>query len=144
MTYLLITLTCLVASQATYMISHKTKLNSVKASSLTTLLFIGLTHFLAFPIVPQLQAAFFGGSFVGMSEVSRLSQRAVFFGGLIFSGVFSYLLSFEWKMGGTLGAAAFFSCLSVHLLRFIYRRAFLPVSQEGVRQDPVEAPRKSA
>jgi hypothetical protein len=113
--YLLVIATSLLGAHLTYWLTHKKKrMNSVRASSLLTLLFVAATVPVPYFFIPKLQAAFFGATFVGMSDPSRLCEKRVLVAGLVFSLIFCFLLQFRVGLGGTLGASAFFACLLVH------------------------------
>ena len=102
-------LTSLLGTHITYWVSHKTRFSAIRASALSTLIFVAATS------DPRLQAAFFGATFVGMSDSSRLSEKKVLLASAIFSLIFSFLLAhLRAGIGGTLGASAFISCLLVY------------------------------
>jgi hypothetical protein len=112
----LILLTCLAAAHLTYFLSHEKKMGPVRASSLATLAFIAFTFWIPFALIPKLQAAFFGASFVGMSDTSRLNEKQIVLASMIFSVCFYAISHFKVGLGGTLGATAFAACLMVSLL----------------------------
>ena len=112
-----IMITSLLSAHLTYLLIHRFKMNSVRSSSLITLIFI-----LVIAVLPvagwalKLQAAAFGGSFVGMSDASRLCEKRVLAASLIFGAFFCFMSQFKGGIGGTLGALAFASCAIVYFL----------------------------
>jgi len=114
--YFLIVLSSLLGAHLTYWCTHTStrKMNAIRASALLTLIFVALTFPLPFVFIPKLQAAFYGATFVGMSEPHRLSEKMVLLASALFSLIFCYLLRFQGGIGGTLGASAFLACLLVH------------------------------
>jgi hypothetical protein len=119
MTYVFILLTSLLSTHVTYLLSHRKKLGPVRASALSTLIFVALTAAIPYSLIPRLQAAFFGASFVGMSDSSRLCERKVLVASLVFSIIFCLLSYLRQGIGGTLGATAFLSCLVVYCLNLM-------------------------
>jgi hypothetical protein len=109
-------LSALLGAHFTYFLVHRTKISSVRASSGLTLFFILITLPVHILNVVPLQAAFFGGSFVGMSDSKRLNEASVLFASLVFSQIFSLVSRFQSELGGTLGATAFLSCLIIFLI----------------------------
>ena len=111
MNSLLIIGASLLGAHATFRLAHRTRLGAIRASTLASLLFVALTTPLGWLLVPKLQAAFFGASFVGMSDAKRLSHRHVLLAALIFSAFFFGLSFLPISLGGSLGASAFLSCI---------------------------------
>lgn len=118
MTLILILLVSQVAAQLTHALALTKHFGSVRASSFLTLLFIGLTSFFTFPIIPTLHAVFLGSSFIGMTDPKRLSKLQICLSSVIFSFIFNFLISYLKGAGGVLGFSAFMSCLIVH---FVWR-----------------------
>ena len=113
----------LLATHLTYWLAHAKKMSPVRAASLVTLVFIGISSLFASALLLPLQTTFYGGAFVGMSEPSRLSEKKV----LLASGVFAFIfyglqqvdfVHFKGGVGGTLGATAFISSLIVFWIQF--------------------------
>jgi small basic protein len=122
---LLVIACSLLGAHLTYWLTHKKKrMNAIRASSLLTLLFVAATVPVPYFFVPKLQAAFFGATFVGMSEPSRLCEKRVLVAGFVFSLIFCALLQFKVGLGGTLGASAFVACLLVHFSTRRFPRSF--------------------
>lgn len=116
MTILLTLLVSQIAAQLTHQLALTKHFGSVRASSFLTLLFIGLTSFFNYPIIPTLQAVFMGSSFVGMTDPKRLSVLQICLSSLIFSFMFNFLSGYLKGAGGVLGFSAFISCLIVHFI----------------------------
>lgn len=116
MNYALMILTSLLGAHLTYFLSHRGKMGPIRASALSTLFFLACTFLAPFAIIPRLQAAFFGATFVGMSDASRLSEKRVLFASAIFGVFFCFLSQFKGGIGGTLGAAAFASSVLAYAL----------------------------
>jgi hypothetical protein len=112
-----------IATQLTHALTLHKKFDAVRASSLLTLVFNLITSFIHHEFVPVLQAIFLGSSFVGMTEPTRLSRGQLALASVVFCLNFHFLLSYLKGYGGTLGLAAFISCLFVHYLGKISRRA---------------------
>jgi hypothetical protein len=109
----------MLGAHMTFWFTHRNKfrkMNAIRASALSTLLFVACTMPFHFLIIPKLHAAFFGGSFVAMSEPHRLSERKVLLASFVFGLLFLVLLQFKGGIGGTLGATAFVSCLAIYYL----------------------------
>jgi hypothetical protein len=108
-TYLWTLLASLLGTHVTYWLSHKTKFGAIRASALSTLIFAAATS------DPRLQAAFFGATFVGMSDSKRIGEKKVLLASVVFSLIFTFLLTrMRSGIGGTLGASALISCLLVY------------------------------
>ncbi len=108
-----------VATQATHQLALRPGFGPVRASSLFTLIFIGLTFTLPFAVIPTLHAACLGASFVGMTEPTRLSRKELAFASLIFAFIFQFLIIYLKGFGGALGLSAFVSCLVTY---FIFKK----------------------
>lgn len=104
------------ATQSTHALALRPNFGQVRASSLLTLIFIGLTFSLPFDSIPSLQAAFLGASFVGMTEPHRLSRKELMVASLIFGFIFQFLIIYLKGFGGALGLSAFVSCLVTYFL----------------------------
>lgn len=106
----------LVGAHATFWLRHHAKLDSIRAATLTSLVFIGLTSPFHVAVIPKLQGAFYGSCFVGMSDASKLSERDILISALLFSALFCVVSQFPISLGGSLGAAAFIACILTHYL----------------------------
>jgi hypothetical protein len=107
----------MLGAHTTYWFTHRNKfqkMSAIRASAISTLLFVVCTTPFSFLIIPKLHAAFFGGTFVAMSEPHRLSERKVLLASFIFGLFYLVLLQFKGGIGGTLGATAFVSCLVIY------------------------------
>lgn len=96
----------------TYKVAQFPKMGAVRSSALLSLL-VGLL-FYTFPTGKEYElipTAFIGASFVGMTSVNRISSSLqIFLVGMLFGGIFHYLVPSHTGFGGTLGASA---CLAV-------------------------------
>lgn len=101
----------LVAVYGTHHLSQNNKIGSVRASSFLTLAFCLITYPISHELIPSLQAAFFGASFVGMASPNRLSKIQLFIACLIFSYIYVFMIHHLEGIGGALGFSAFVSCL---------------------------------
>lgn len=119
MTLILILIVSQTAAQLTHALALTKHFGSVRASSFLTLLFIALTSFFVFPIIPTLHAVFLGSSFIGMTDPTRLSRLQIFLSSVIFSFMFNFLVTYLKGAGGVLGLSAFASCLIVHFIWWI-------------------------
>ena len=108
-----IILITLLAAHGTHYLVSKKNIHPVRASSTLTLGFIALTYLLQVPTIDLFHAAFFGGSFVGMSDSKKLSLRQLTAAGIIFSLIFCFLIHHLRGIGGALGFSAFSSCLII-------------------------------
>lgn len=104
----------ILGAQVTYFLIHKVHMPTVRASSASTLIFALIVGALNISFVGALQAAFFGATFVGMTDKSRLGWKRVLLASLIFGVVFVFLIPLAQGFGGGLGAAAFFSSSVVY------------------------------
>ncbi len=120
-------LTSMVAAHSTYWLTHSRKMGPVRAAGLSTLVFLGVSSLLSGGILSSLQTTFYGAAFVGMSEPSRLKERSVLAASILFALLFALLkkiefVRFQGGVGGTLGATAFVSCLSVYWIQVLIAR----------------------
>ncbi|MNK98213.1 hypothetical protein D3C87_1185720 [compost metagenome] len=104
-----------IGAELTFYLIHKKHVSTVRASSASSLLFALSALALQLPFGNVLPAAFFGATFVGMTDKSRLGYKRVFAASLIFGLIFTFLIPLAQGFGGGLGAAAFVSCAVVHL-----------------------------
>lgn len=118
MIFLITLIVSQVATQLTHSLALTKHFGSVRASSFLTLVFIGLTSFIAHPMIPTLHAVFLGSSFIGMTDPERHSRLQLILSSFIFSIFFTFLIRYLSGAGGVLGFSAFISCLIVH---FIWR-----------------------
>jgi uncharacterized membrane protein len=107
-------LIAILGAEITFYLIHKKHISTVRASSASTLIFAVSAVALQLPFGNVLPAAFFGATFVGMTDKSRLGAKRVFAASLIFGLIFTFLIPFAQGFGGGLGAAAFVSCSIVH------------------------------
>lgn len=105
-----------ISTQLTHLLAQKEKIGSVRASSMLTLIFIGLTYHMTHPLAPTLQAAFLGSSFVGMTDPKRLKAKHLFVSSFIFTLIFHFLLGYLKGFGGVLGLSAFLSSLVTYVM----------------------------
>ena len=123
MNSLLIIVASLVGAHSTFRLAQRPGLGAIRSSTLASLLLVALTLPFGWVLVPKLQAAFFGASFVGMSDAKRLAEKHIFLAALIFSACFFGLSLLPISLGGSLGASAFLSCLLTHALAGRLERA---------------------
>lgn len=119
----------LVASYGTHLLSQNQKFGPVRASSLLTLAFCLITYPIPHEMIPSIQAAFYGATFVGMASPNKLSKIQLFIACLIFSYIYVFMIHHLEGIGGALGFSAFVSCLFTQiplsrkaLLKFLPRR----------------------
>ena len=117
----------LLGTHATYWLTHRRRMNSVRAASLTSLIFVLLAQASHWPFLLSMQAAVFGSTYVAMSEPVRLSERRVLVAGLVFGLILTGLqhidfLHFHGGVGGTLGGTAFVACVCVYWLQWVELR----------------------
>jgi hypothetical protein len=116
-------LVSLLGTHATYWLTHRRQMNSVRAASLASLVFVALAQASHWPFLLMLQPAFFGSTYVAMSEPIRLAERRVLLAGLVFGLILFGLeridfLRFHGGVGGTLGGTAFVACICVYWLQW--------------------------
>ena len=116
MNYLLIIAASLLGAYSTFQLNQRTRLGAIRASTLASLVFIALTAPFGWVLAPKLQAAFFGASFVGMSDAKRLSEKSILLAALIFSALFFGVSCLPISLGGSLGTSAFLACLLAHAI----------------------------
>ena len=127
MNLLAMILISIVAAHSTYWCTHSRKMGPVRAAGFTTLVFLGVSTLLSGTMLPSLATTFYGATFVGMSEPSRLKERSVLAASICFALIFTWLkkiefVHFQGGVGGTLGATAFVSCLIVYWAQFLVAR----------------------
>ena len=110
-------LVSILGAQVTFHLTHKGRIPVVRASSASTLIFSLLIGLSNIPFVAVLQAAFFGATFVGMTDKARLGWKRVFVASLIFGVIFIFLIPLAQGIGGGLGAAAFVSSAAAYGLK---------------------------
>lgn len=103
-----------IGAEITFYLIHKKHVSTVRASSAATLSFALAAAALNLPFGNVLPAAFFGATFVGMTDKSRMGAKRVFAASVIFGLIFTFLIPLAQGFGGGLGAAAFVSCSVVH------------------------------
>jgi hypothetical protein len=132
----------LLGTHATYWLAHRRKMNSIRASGLSTLLFLAVAQSSHWAPLLAMRAAFFGGTFVAMSEPFRLSEWKVLAAGFVFGLIFfglqrSDFVHFHGGMGGTLGGTAFVACIFVYWLQWVLTKLTDspndPVAGDGAR-----------
>ncbi len=121
---MIILLTSLLGSLMTYELSKVSWLGSIRSSCLLTLIFwldLNLLIYFDFSLSIDLYlAAFFGGTFIGMSSHLKFSRSDVVFASIIYSGLFVYFLPLVAGLGGALGFSAFISIGCIYLAKLIY------------------------
>ena len=109
MMYIGIIIAAILGAEMTYHAIHKYHLPTVRASSGSTLIFALIIQAMHLPYGISLQAAFFGATFVGMTDKSRLGWKRVLFASLVFAAIYIFLIPLAKGIGGSLGTAAFVS-----------------------------------
>lgn len=117
-------LASLAGAQSTYTLAHKLKMNSIRAASTSSLVFVAIAYFSKNPLLLSLQPAFFGSTYVSMSEPHRLSEGKVMLAGTLFGVILlilqqSEFVHFHGGIGGTLGGTAFIACILVYWLQYL-------------------------
>jgi ABC-type amino acid transport system permease subunit len=112
----------LAGAHSTYFLTHKRQMNSIRAASLSSLLYATIAILSKNPLLISLQPAFFGSTYVSMSEPHRLSEKkvliaAVIFGCILFTLQKTEFVSFQGGIGGTLGGSAFLACVLVYWIQ---------------------------
>jgi hypothetical protein len=121
-TLLLTIVTSLAGAYSTYVLAHRWQMNSIRAASLSSLCFVGLAMLSGNVVMLSLQPAFFGSTYVAMSEPHRLSRGKILFAAVLF-GMILFLFQktdfvhFHGGIGGTLGGTAFLACISVYWIQ---------------------------
>jgi hypothetical protein len=118
--------TSILGAQICFYLIHDRRMSTVRASSGSTLAFAILIGLLPIPFITTLRAAFFGATFVGMSDRSRLGRRRVLLASFIFSVIFTLLVPLFKGFGGTLGTAAFISSSAAFLFHKLAKK-FIPL-----------------
>jgi hypothetical protein len=116
-------LASLLGTHATYWLTHRRRMNSVRAASLSSVVFILVAQASHWPFLIALQPAVFGSTYVAMSEPFRLAEKRVLLAGLVFGLILFGLeqvdfLHFHGGVGGTLGGTAFMACICVYWLQW--------------------------
>jgi hypothetical protein len=124
MMLLSVLLVAALGSGLTFYLIHKKHVSTVRASSASTLVFALSALVLQLPFGNVLPAAFFGATFVGMTDKSRLGAKRVFAASMIFGLIFTFLIPLAQGFGGSLGAAAFVACSVVHVAGLLMSKAF--------------------
>lgn len=117
---LIVFLVAALGAETTFALIHRFRFSTIRASTISTLVFAGLVYLAQFPEPRVLQAAFFGATFVGMTDRSRMGWKRVLIASQIFALCYLFLVPFAQGVGGGLGAVAFLSCAIVYgLSRFV-------------------------
>ncbi|WP_413578044.1 hypothetical protein ACLVWU_05870 [Bdellovibrio sp. HCB290] len=122
MTLLGVLLVAAISSQITYYLIHHKHWPTVRASAFPTLVFVILLQISGINWDGTLQGAFFGATFVGMTDKSRLGWKRVLIASMVFGMIFTFLIPLARGIGGGLGAAAFASCSAVYFLTKIAKK----------------------
>jgi hypothetical protein len=109
--FFLFFITTQLATHAAHTLIFNNNMGNVRATSLLTLIFIGLTFPFTYENMPALHAIFLGATFVGVTDPTRLSRKQLSIASFIFSLIFQFLIVYLKGFGGALGLAAFLSCL---------------------------------
>lgn len=114
MMLLSVLLVAALGAELTFYLIHKKHVSTVRASSGATLAFAIFALVVQIPFGNVLPAAFFGATFVGMTDKSRLGAKRVFVASMIFGLIYTFLIPLAQGFGGGLGAAAFVSISVVY------------------------------
>lgn len=99
-------------SLGTYWLVHKRHTGAIRASSGLTLAFTGFLY-LASYTDPQINILFFGSTFVGMTDHSRMGYKRVLISSQLFLFFYSLISFYLGGLGGGLGASAFLACFMI-------------------------------
>ena len=117
-------LTAALGAILTFVLIHRFRVSAIRASSGLTLLFAGLIwHFLGADFFTY-SALFFGATFVGMTDSSRLGLKRVLLTSQLYVLVYSILSLFFAGLGGNLGASALISCCLVYEASRLIKKRF--------------------
>lgn len=121
MNTLLLIIASVLGSTATYLVSCKLNKSPVLSSALLSLIFALVIPFLfEATLAVQLNLAFFGGSFVGMSNIKIIKNwKEVAFAGFIFGLLYLVTTNVFKGYGGGLGFKATISVLATIGLLFL-------------------------
>lgn len=114
MMLLSVLLVAALGAELTFYLIHQKHISTVRASSGATLVFALLALVIQIPFGNVLPAAFFGATFVGMTDKSRLGAKRVLAASVIFGLIYTFLIPLAQGFGGGLGAAAFVSISIVY------------------------------
>lgn len=106
----------LISAYSTFYLSRVSFIGPIRASVGTTLIFLFVESLLSFKFHYFSEVLFFGGSFIGMSGVSRIHPWLLSFSCFLFYLYFFQLAPFIKGMGGALGLGAFLSVIPLALL----------------------------
>lgn len=117
-----VVLTALAAALITFYFSNSKHADAVRLSSATSLLF----YFVFWCVADEsaanyFSAVFFGGTFIGMSRLSRISYTGVIAASILFGWLFMVLLPLLKGVGGALGVTAFVCVSIVSLITYLLR-----------------------
>lgn len=118
MTVLLLYLTAIGGALSTFYLAQHRYFNPVRASSLLTIVFFSALYGITLD-VELWAAAFFGGSFIGMSAPHRVSVLLLTLATAVFMVFFIWLLPVLKGVGGVLGLSAFLSVVLARVVALI-------------------------
>lgn len=112
----------LLGARITYFLSPLKHWGPVRSSSAVTLVFIMIMKLvpLSWPLYSEV--LFFGGSFIGMSGVDRMSRFTLAISCLIFYLYFYNVAPHIKGLGGALGLGAFLSVVPIAIINFLIHR----------------------
>ena len=108
----------LIGAGLTYLFSSHPKLGPIRASSLVTLILIALLKIVGLNWV-YTEVLIFGGSFIGMSGVERISKYFIPLSCVIFYFYFYEIAPHVKGFGGALGLGAFLSVTPLAIVNFL-------------------------
>ena len=107
-------------ARSTFILAQYQRIGPIRASCLLTLLFVSVVNFIPIQWPDASKILFFGGSFIGMSGIDRLSRYTLPLSCLIFYFYFFNLAPQLQGIGGALGLGAFLSVIPIALVNFAF------------------------
>ena len=117
----MIILLCVLSAVLTSVLGRLKHVGFVRSSALLTIVFCFFAHIFKLDDSACL-AAFFGGSFVGMTAASRLSLISIIIASVLFGIVYENYILGASSLGGTLGFVALICTFTLYLSSKLVRR----------------------
>lgn len=113
---------CSIAMMATQFLISRWRFSLIRASSFVTILMVICTTSMTSHLTAsKYSGAILGGTFIGMTDNSRMSRSFLFLACLLFSLSVHYLIPLNRGLGGVIG---FFAFSSLVLIYFISKKIF--------------------
>ncbi len=106
----------------TFYLSSLKHIGPIRASALVTLLGVFIFGFFPSTFSEYRDVLIFGGSFIGMSGVERISKYFLPLGCIFFYGYFMAIAPHIKGFGGALGLGAFLSVVPLALINLVYKK----------------------